>query len=319
MLATAAKWGSQLFKVSPWGWAAGAAWWAYDSGALSKVASTVHALLAPPPELHGWKEEVLAVPDQSPKVHGGAPLPPALKHGAPAGYEAEHSGPTAHVFPDDGDVHKSSVNGGRTALTPTPGDHVLLKVKPVEERPGIAEYPEAPQPRMKFVDEVVVKDLDRPVIGKYFEYKFKAPSASAQSSFMTAEIKGVVVDGVMKFTVMSLGDPNLRPSGSDLVINVINALQKEGVEVRGILDYWQRSGPYSENSRRFYEALEKETRLPAQPLPDDLTFAASQTFTGKLAKQYGMSPQSVFVFSSGDVQVFFENPLHKKLFGTIRN
>lgn len=333
MLTTAVKWGSQLFKVSPWGWAAGAAWWAYDSGALSKVASAVnasaHALLGAPPGLLGGKEEVLALPDQGPMVLGGAPLPPALQHGAPTGYEAHSSGPTAHVYPEDSDAHRSQDSGGRTALTPKPADHILLVQSALKnepraertgtERPGIADHPAAPIPRMNFADDVVVKSLNGSASAKHFEYKFRAPPSALKSGYVVAEIDGVVVDGVMKFKVMALGDPAVRPSATDLVTNVIHALKKEGVEVHGFLNYWPANGHYTENNRRFYEVLEKEAQSPGQTLPDDLTFAASQTFTGKLAKQYGMSPQSVFVFSSGDVQVFYENSLHKKLFGSIRN
>ncbi len=320
-LDTAVKWGGQLIKLTPWGRAAsvvvGAGVLAYEKGWLDRwLPQTLqskpvsHSLLGPPPELRGRKEEFLAADNNRPTLLDGAPLPQELQGVVLEGYE------TPQRF-DQFSIHGGS--GGRIDVLPMGGfaagaipapDHILLQTdesagaRPeLAQRPGMAQYQNAPEARVNFSQQVVVHVLGRSGI-TIFSYKFPAPKGAD----VVAEVDGTVVDGVMKFRYLSVGDSQLRPSGTDLFIHAVHALEKNGIAVHVVRDKWDQSKQLGDNTKRFDQALYELGVTRQTATHPDLLHAAAQTHTGRMVHKFGLSPVWVHIEpASGNVLTHFEN------------
>lgn len=102
-------------------------------------------------------------------------------------------------------------------------------------------------------------------------------------------------DGILGFDISAQGNRELYGSGKDMFYSLMNRLEREGVEVKGIRGQWYE-GQGSDNYAQFRSLLDQKMS------PAD---AAINTWTGKRAQEFGFnSPIKINDYGT-DVQVIF--------------
>jgi hypothetical protein len=102
-------------------------------------------------------------------------------------------------------------------------------------------------------------------------------------------------DGILGFDISAQGNRELYGSGKDMFYSLMNRLEREGVEVKGIRGQWY-DGQGSDNYAQFRNLLDQKMS------PAD---AALNTWTGKRAQEFGFnSPIKINDYGT-DVQVIF--------------
>ncbi|SEN62644.1 hemagglutinin repeat-containing protein [Pseudomonas sp. NFACC39-1] len=103
-----------------------------------------------------------------------------------------------------------------------------------------------------------------------------------------------VVNGVLGFEIRAQGDASALGSGRDMFISAMKRLENDGVEVNSIRGYWEK-GTDSVNYKQYMDAsglIGKEN-------------AALNTWTGKIAQDYGFTKVVKLEEKFGDIVVVF--------------
>ena len=101
-------------------------------------------------------------------------------------------------------------------------------------------------------------------------------------------------NGVLGFNIRAQGDASVYGSGRDMFISMMQRLEKDGVAVNKIRGYWM-SGTDSVNYQQF---IQNASRLGEAK-------AAQQTWTGKIASDYGFTNVESIKESFGNITVIF--------------
>ena len=101
-------------------------------------------------------------------------------------------------------------------------------------------------------------------------------------------------DGVLGFNIRAQGDAAVHGSGKDMFISMMQRLDKDKVSVNKIRGYWM-SGTDSVNYQQYVQNIDK---LGSEK-------AALNTWTGKIAQDYGYSKVESVSESFGNITVIF--------------
>ena len=101
-------------------------------------------------------------------------------------------------------------------------------------------------------------------------------------------------NGVLGFNIRAQSDASVYGSGRDMFISMMQRLGKDGVAVNKIRGYWM-SGPDSVNYLQFIQNTSKIGEVKA----------AQQTWTGKIASDYGFTKVESIKESFGNITVIF--------------
>jgi filamentous hemagglutinin len=101
-------------------------------------------------------------------------------------------------------------------------------------------------------------------------------------------------NGVLGFNIRAQGDASVYGSGRDMFISMMQRLEKDGVAVNKIRGYWM-SGTDSVNYQQFVQNASSLGKVKA----------AQQTWTGKIASDYGFTNVESIKESFGNITVIF--------------
>ncbi|WP_141243617.1 hypothetical protein [Pseudomonas indica] len=101
-------------------------------------------------------------------------------------------------------------------------------------------------------------------------------------------------NGVLGFNIRAQGDVSVNGSGRDMFISAMQRIESDGVAVKEIRGYWIKNSD-SVNYAQYASSMEA---LGTEK-------AALNTWTGKIAQEYGFSKVEKISDSFGNITVIF--------------
>lgn len=147
-----------------------------------------------------------------------------------------------------------------------------------------------PDPKPEFTPRVDVSDEFKVIVQKdgTRTYSYLDPADGNHGLVVS------VVNGVLGFEIRAQGDASALGSGRDMFYSAMKRLESDGVEVNSIRGYWVK-GTDSVNYQQYVDAsgvMGKEN-------------AALNTWTGKIAQDYGFTKVLKVEEKFGDIVVIF--------------